>query len=325
MSTDSPTDNTRPRHPWRTVFACLGAAAAVGAIGITAATATGDNQDRAPAATSAHPDSGPAASPHASPSPNPHPNPNGSPRGDASHEPVTYAPVRGTHHTWGNAGGPGLSPQEVNNRVVNGLRAPGRVKAVKVSRGSGASTITVLLNHYVDSIPEVWNAELAVGAAAQLSATTETSYGEVVSSAIVTGPNDGGVETSLDLGTGPVALNQAFDSPSDADLAAHAHEVAKQFGLTVSAVQILHPLDSALDVTFTVPDDAKIDWTVDQLSDALVGATPDVEGVFIQLNNAEGTPLLQASSAYRTGAGGLWFAPGQDGRFGATHGGMPLE
>lgn len=56
---------------------------------------------------------------------------------------------------------------------------------------------------------------------------------------------------------------------------------------------------------------------------ALVGATPDVEGVLIQLDNPAGKPLLISGVAYRTGEGGLWFAPGQDERFGALHGGTP--
>jgi hypothetical protein len=55
----------------------------------------------------------------------------------------------------------------------------------------------------------------------------------------------------------------------------------------------------------------------------LVGKSPDVEGILIELYDPDGQPLLQSGVAYRTGSGGLWFAPGQDERFGAIHGGMP--
>jgi hypothetical protein len=71
------------------------------------------------------------------------------------------------------------------------------------------------------------------------------------------------------------------------------------------------------------PEGATIDWTIDELRTDLVGESPDVEGVFIELGDSHGQPLLQSGVAYRTGEGGLWFAPGQDARFGAVHGGTP--
>jgi len=54
-----------------------------------------------------------------------------------------------------------------------------------------------------------------------------------------------------------------------------------------------------------------------------VGKSPVVEGLLIELDDSHGQPLLQSGVAYRTGEGGLWFAPGQDARFGAVHGGTP--
>lgn len=72
-----------------------------------------------------------------------------------------------------------------------------------------------------------------------------------------------------------------------------------------------------------VPDGAGTDWTIDRLQTELVGESPDVEGVFLELDDSQGQPLLQSGVAYRTGEGGLWFGPGQDARFGAVHGGTP--
>jgi hypothetical protein len=120
-----------------------------------------------------------------------------------------------------------------------------------------------------------------------------------------------------------VRLGQLFGPPSDSTLAARIADVAWSHGLIVADLQILHPLESAVDVTFVVPDGATIDWTIDELRTALVGKSPDVEGVLIELDDSRGQPLLQSGAAYRTGEGGIWFAPGQDGRFGVTHGGTP--
>ena len=88
-------------------------------------------------------------------------------------------------------------------------------------------------------------------------------------------------------------------------------------------MQILHPLESALSVSLTVRDDAKPGWTIAELSSALLGSVPDVEGCYIEIESSGGKPLLQTTAAYRVGTGDLWFAPGQDERFGAVHGSAP--
>jgi hypothetical protein len=146
---------------------------------------------------------------------------------------------------------------------------------------------------------------------------------DLVSSATAVGPGKGGDTVTTYLGVGAVRLGQVFGSPSDSELIAHVAEVAERHGLTVVDLQILHPLESALSVKFVVPDGARINWTIDELRTDLVGASPDVEGVLIELGDSQGQPLMQSGVAYRTGEGGLWFAPGQDVRFGAVHGGTP--
>lgn len=132
-----------------------------------------------------------------------------------------------------------LSPSARGKRVTAALGAASGVKAVTVSSDDQKSAISVQLSRNDGSVPQGWYAELAVGAAAQLSATTQTSLDQLISSATAIGPNADGVVTSTEL------------------------------------------------TQFTAED---------------------------------GTPLLQASAAYRTGTGSLWFAPGQDTRFGALHG-----
>jgi hypothetical protein len=87
----------------------------------------------------------------------------------------------------------------------------------------------------------------------------------------------------------------------------------------VDAVEVLHPLDSALAVTFTVPPGA-VSWTLFQLTRELLGPHTDVEGLSIQLNAPSGRPLLSAAYGERATGGGGWFAPGQDQRFGFQHG-----
>jgi hypothetical protein len=183
--------------------------------------------------------------------------------------------------------------------------------------------VVVTLTRNDDGVPDVWLADLAVGAIAERSRTNEAVANDVVSTATAVGLGEGGKPVTTFLGIGAVRLGQVFGSSDDSALTAHVADVAESHGLTVADLRILHPLESALSVTFVVPDGATIDWTIDELRTNLVGAPPEVEGVFIELRDPHGQPLLQSGVAYRTGEGGLWFAPGQDSRFGAVHSGTP--
>lgn len=249
--------------------------------------------------------------------------------GDAdahSGDPIAYAPVAGSEGgsapTRADAKllSADVSREALGARLAKALGGTGGIEAVTFTSDDKKSALSVRMSENDDSVTHNWYAELAVGVAAQLSATTQTSLDQVIASATAIGPDADGVARSTDLGVGAVALNQVFNSPSDDVLTSRVDEVAQQFGLKVDSAQVLHPLESALSATFVVPHHAKINWTADQLTTALVGATPDVEGVLWQLDDVDGTPLIQASAAYRTGAGSLWFAPGQDTRFGAVHG-----
>ncbi|HUW78347.1 MAG TPA: hypothetical protein VMV52_06315 [Candidatus Nanopelagicaceae bacterium] len=113
---------------------------------------------------------------------------------------------------------------------------------------------------------------------------------------------------------------QQFNSPSDDVLRSRIHDAAVKFGLKVRKLIILHPQDSAIWVSFTVPDNTKALWTIDQLRAAVEGSPRTVEGSLIQLYSPAGELLLSSGVTYRTGLGGLSFAPGQDERFGAVHG-----
>ena len=199
------------------------------------------------------------------------------------------------------------------------------VQGLQASTSPAGLVVTVTLAKNNDAVPDVWLAGLAVGALGELMRTNQAVINDEIASATAVGPGSSGAPVTSDVTPGAVSLGQVFDSPSDAVLTSQVNTVAQQFGLKVSSLSILHPLESALQVTFIVPDSATINWTLDQLRTALVGASPDVEGILIELDNSAGQPLLLAGGTYRTGQGGLWFAPGQDGRFGAIHGGAPAR
>ncbi len=239
---------------------------------------------------------------------------------DHTGDPVTYSRGQSTPLA-------SLSANAVTSdaaaQVMKDLSGEPQLAGVTTKSTPSGLQVAVTLTRNDDGVPDVWLADLAVGAVAERSHTDQAVASDVVSSATAVGPGKGGDTVTTSLGIGAVRLGQEFGSPSDSKLTAHVADVAKRHGLTVADLQILHPLESALSVTFVVPDGAKINWTIDALRTELVGDSPDVEGVYIELDDAHGQPLLQSGAAYRTGEGGLWFAPGQDARFGAVHGGTP--
>ena len=58
-----------------------------------------------------------------------------------------------------------------------------------------------------------------------------------------------------------------------------------------SMSEVLHPLDSALAATLTVPPGA-VSWTLYQLTHDLLGSPVDLEGLSLQLNSPSGRQLL---------------------------------
>jgi hypothetical protein len=170
-----------------------------------------------------------------------------------------------------------------------------------------------------DSIRPVWLGQLVQGAVADEMRTDEATTSDVLDGAQVVDTDESGKSVTIPLGHGAVVGGQEFNSPSDALLTDRVQKVADKFGIKVSSVEVLHPLDSALAATFVVSD-GKVDWTITQLTNAIEGSPSDIEGLYVELVSPSGDPLLQASRALRIPGGGLWFADGQDDRFGANHG-----
>jgi hypothetical protein len=210
-------------------------------------------------------------------------------------------------------------------QVMQSLSGEPRLVGITATSSPSGLEVTITLTRNDDRVPDVWLSDLAVGAVGELVHSDQAVANDRISSAAAVGPGKGGFPVTTELGVGAVRLGQVFGSPSDSTLVAHVADVARSHGLIVAGLRILHPLESAVDVTFEMPDGATVDWTIDELRTGLVGKSPDMEGVLIELDDSHGQPLVLSGVAYRTGEGGLWFAPGQDARFGLTHGGTPQK
>lgn len=72
-------------------------------------------------------------------------------------------------------------------------------------------------------------------------------------------------------------------------------------------------------VSLQVPD-GQVDWTVTELEDAIYGRTPNVEGLYLELDSPSGKPLFEHGLDFRVAGGSGWAAPGQEERFGIVTG-----
>ena len=237
-------------------------------------------------------------------------------------DPVTYAGGLATARAPIASDGTSMDGDAAAEQVRNGL-SDSQIARLTIKSTPEGLEVAVSLTHNDDRVRDVWLSDLALGAVAELMRSDQSVANDLISRATAVGPGEDGAPVTTYLGIGAVRLGQIFGSPSDSSIAATAAEVANRYGLEVVDLVILHPLESAMKVTLLVPDDALVDWTIDELRADLVGKSPNVEGILIELEDPDGQLLLQSGVAYRTGSGGLWFAAGQDERFGAVHAGTP--
>lgn len=227
--------------------------------------------------------------------------------------------------------GLGMSAADAASHVRVGLASADTVANVSTTvppDGSGGApwvvtTFSAAPANIQEKVRDEWLGSLAQGAVSDDMATNQTSGSSVIGGAEVALPGPAGSPATLiPLGVGNVAVGQSFAAPSDADLLGRVASVAAQFGLTVNSASIVKPLGSALEVRLTIPASATPRWTIEDLRAALVGRPVQLDGALITLQSPAGEPLLVSGVSYRSGDGYLWFASGQDGRFGAVHGSL---
>jgi hypothetical protein len=231
--------------------------------------------------------------------------------------------------------GPGVSLDDAINRAT----ISSGVEDIRVVNGPGgqpfssASWLEIEVSTESLSGPGealvTWKAALAQGAVADLHRTTEASTNAVVGGSDIEVTLPSGRQVTLDGSAGFAAAGQTFDDdiadPSPAAIADRVREETAEFGLVDVSVEVLQPIGPAVLIHATMPandSEAPIDWTMDDLRNAISGTPAGFEGVYIEIASPNGAPVVASGVAYRTGVGVVWFAPGQDDRFGLVHGAL---
>jgi hypothetical protein len=221
--------------------------------------------------------------------------------------------------------GPGLSADQAIAQTLNDLGDSSVTSANVINAPADSGETGRWLSVEIDSdqgdagVKQRWLARLIQGAVDDLMRTNETTTSDVLDGAQLVDHDSSGKQVITYLGHGGVLGGQVFSSPSDDVLRQQVTDAADKFGLTVQSIQALHPLDTALVVTMDVPD-GPVDWNISKLEEAIEGSPPNIEGLYLELDSPAGEPLVQKGFSFRTPGGDMWFAPGQDDRFGISHG-----
>lgn len=174
-----------------------------------------------------------------------------------------------------------------------------------------------------------WEADLAQGAIAERLAGDRPDLGEVITGSVETLVLPDGSQANLGGGAGNITAGQRFGAQesgaTDEQITASVSNTLEEFGLTPQTVRVLRPLGPAVYAVATIDDVKSLAGKFETLRSAILGSPYQYEGLYLEIDQVDGTPLVRAGTAYRSGAGTLWFAPGIDEVLGLAHGGTPTH
>lgn len=176
----------------------------------------------------------------------------------------------------------------------------------------------------LNSILPMWHANLLVGDLREEMHALDPSnplFGEAIDLVANTGKTVATVDTNI----GDIAYGQVFSDASDLAIESSIRAAAATAGLSVKSITIFHGLDPAPAVVVATKDPADFLQDADASQNAIFGGSPmTYEGVYLEVVDTSGSPVLVTSSSFRTGIGGSWIRPGLHPSTGPTDDGSPL-
>ncbi|MBE7179940.1 MAG: hypothetical protein INR71_01835 [Terriglobus roseus] len=156
---------------------------------------------------------------------------------------------------------------------------------------------------------DIWQADLAQGAVE----STLTDDGADVTGGL------GGAQFSMNLPNGTtvdVPASQgdvsfptfAEDSESDGQIKSEVTDTLLSAGLLNPTVQVFRPLDAAVSIQATVPDDLN-NLTLSNIVALVNPGRDQFCGVYLELDSPTGTVLARSATSELSGAGRLWVNP----------------
>ena len=215
--------------------------------------------------------------------------------------------------------GTAMSPQDATDRVLAGLDKSMFASVTVGDTSPDGDTkgpwfyATMLADS--DSGPSAvlatWEAEVAEGAIADLINPGAKSLADVIHGATIELQTPDGALHDVGAEIGNIAPNQQFGAEeSDAQARSSVIKSLSTLGIDATGVEILNPLDRAIRVVAVAPDIESLKTSVPALSRAVLGDPPAFEGMYIEVRDKTGAPVVVLCSMLRNGSGGFWLRPG---------------
>jgi hypothetical protein len=170
-----------------------------------------------------------------------------------------------------------------------------------------------------------WEADLAQGAVAdRIAVDGATDLADVIAGSSVTLELPDGTTEDLGGGAGDIRPGQLFADQDmnlgDADISQRVRGILDKFGLAAVEIRVLRPLGPAVYVVASADKASDLDGSYDAIRAAILDDPVRYEGLYLEVDLPDGTPIVRGAQALRSGAGTLWIAPGLDDAVGANHG-----
>lgn len=232
--------------------------------------------------------------------------------------------------------GPGVPAQTAAELVLKAAGPDLGVTRIEVTKAPESALDPTLpwIDVYIDGssitnggdVALTWKASLIQGAMTDLMYSEQTAANQVIGGSRIIVEDSSGAVEYLDGGGGFVATGQIFAAQADgrgmAAIKDGVSSALRLFDLRLDSLEVFQPEGPAVSMVLTLLDGAEMDWTIDQLRQAIGGVA--YEGILITIRDSQGAPVLVSGVSYRTGLGGVWFADGYDEKLGVAHGGNPL-
>ena len=170
-----------------------------------------------------------------------------------------------------------------------------------------------------------WEGSLVQGAVAEQLAVGEDTSTGLTGGAFVAHLPDGTVH-AMEAGAGQVRKGQVFshlDAAGQKTAIAGMQKTLNSFGLDAVSISFYTYRDDAVEIICEVPAGGEL-TDFEQLRQALTGDPATYEGVYLEVRDSDGSPIIASATAFRTGAGSLWVDPKFSGTVGevqrAAHG-----
>jgi hypothetical protein len=154
-----------------------------------------------------------------------------------------------------------------------------------------------------------WLGCLADGALAEYLIGNSSNLATAVQGTIVAKLPGGSTQAAGGCG-GDVAADEEFGAQveglTDQEVDASVNKALQNIGLRAERIDVVRPLGPAIAVQLSVPSVDDASSTADAVSAALDSPPYEYEGVFLEIDGPDGTPLLARGVALRAGTDNVW-------------------